>query len=267
MTTGKTTNIKSLLRDECLPALNQSAAYFSMADVRAWLQQRGLACPLPVLRDYLSQFMRSRLIHDAGRGWYSRIASPCVLNAKPMARLARQVEQAFPLLDFACWSTEQVRSFGQLLLARFVAFIHTERDAMASVADRLRDAGYDIYLNPRGAAAREFAIRERTVVIRPRPTTQPRDGHLVTIEGLLVDLFIERRTLHLMDEGEYFRMFANLAGRGTGLRAGTPSGQAAPHTTYQSGVFAKLRFGQFIPGTGSAGARQRLPTIGLFTIQ
>jgi hypothetical protein len=135
------------------------------------------------------------------------------------------------------------------------------------VADRLRDAGYDIYLNPRGAAAREFAIRERTVVIRPRPTTQPRDGHLVTIEGLLVDLFIERRTLHLMDEGEYFRMFANLAGRGTGLRAGTPSGQAAPHTTYQSGVFAKLRFGQFIPGTGSAGARQRLPTIGLFTIQ
>jgi hypothetical protein len=37
MTTGKTTNIKSLLRDECLPALNQSAAYFSMADVLAWL--------------------------------------------------------------------------------------------------------------------------------------------------------------------------------------------------------------------------------------
>jgi hypothetical protein len=54
-------------------------------------------------------------------------------------------------------------------------------------------------------------IRERTAVIRPRPTTQPCDGHLVTIEGLLVDLFIERRTLHLMDEGEYFRMFANLA--------------------------------------------------------
>jgi hypothetical protein len=66
-----------------------------------------------------------------------------VLNAKPVARLARQVEQAFPLLDFACWSTEQVRSFGHLLFACFVAFIHTERDAMASVADRLRDAGYD----------------------------------------------------------------------------------------------------------------------------
>lgn len=78
----------------------------------------------------------------------------------------------------------------------------------------------------------DHPIRERTVVIRPRSTTQPRDGHLVTIEGLLVDLFIERRTLHLMDEGEYFRMFANLAGQGTGLRPGTPSGRAAPHPTY-----------------------------------
>jgi hypothetical protein len=28
----------------------------------------------------------------------------------------------------------------------------------------------------------------------------------------VVNLFIERRTLHLMDEGEYFHMFANLAG-------------------------------------------------------
>ena len=51
------------------------------------------------------------------------------------------------------------------------------------------------------------------MVIRPRPTTQPRDGHLVTIDGLLVDLFIERRTLHLMDEGECFCLFPNLAGR------------------------------------------------------
>jgi hypothetical protein len=49
MTTGKTTNIKSLLRDECLPALNQSAAYFSMADVLAWLITRLGLPALPVL--------------------------------------------------------------------------------------------------------------------------------------------------------------------------------------------------------------------------
>jgi len=45
-------------------------------------------------------------------------------------------------------------------------------------------------LNPRGAAAQQFAIRERAVVIRPKPTTQPHDGHLIAVEGLLVELFM-----------------------------------------------------------------------------
>jgi hypothetical protein len=92
----------------------------------------------------------------------------------------------------------------------------------------------------------------------------------VTIEGLLVDLFIERRTLHLMDEGEYFRMFANLAGHSrvslAYARERRPAGlRLTQHIKAE--FFEKLRFGQFIPSTGSAGARQRLPAIGLFTIQ
>jgi hypothetical protein len=212
MPTADKTNLKQVLRNECLPALTGRAAYFNVADVRDWLRHRAITCPPALLREYLSGFMRGGVIHDAGRGWYSRIAEPCVLDAKPVARLAREVEKSFPLLDFTCWSTEQIRSYGHLLLARFAAFIHTDRDAMTSVADRLRDAGYDIHLNPRGAAARQFAIRERTVVIRPKPTTQPHEGHLVAMEGLLVELFMESRALRLMDEGEYFRMFTNLAG-------------------------------------------------------
>lgn len=212
MATADKTNLKQILRAECLPALSSKAAYFSVGDVREWLVDHKIACPPTLLREYLSGFMRDGVIHEAGRGWYSRLAQPCRLDTKPVTRLAREVEKAFPLLDFTCWSTEQIRSYGHLLLSRFAAFIHTERDAMTSVSERLRDAGYDVHPNPRGAAARQFAVRERTVVIRPKPTTQPHEGHLVTVEGLLVELFMECRALHLMDEGEYFRMFANLAG-------------------------------------------------------
>lgn len=212
MATADKTNLKQILRTECLRTLSTGAAYFSVSDVRDWLAYHKITCPPALLREYLSAFMRDGVIHEAGRGWYSRIARPCRLDTKPVTRLARELEKALPLLDFTCWSTEQIRSYGHLLLARFAAFIHTERDAMASVAERLRDAGYDVHLNPRGAAARQFAIRDRTVVIRPKPTTQPHEGHLVTVEGLLVELFMECRSLHLMDEGEYFRMFANLAG-------------------------------------------------------
>ena len=213
MSTGDKTILKQVLREECLPALARQAAYFSVADVRDWLRQRNLTCPPALLREYLSVFMRSGVIHDSGRGWYSRIAKPCALATKPVARLSKEVAKAFPLLDFTCWSTEQIRSYGHHLLARFATFVHTERDAMSSVAEWFRDAGHDVYLNPRGEAAKQFVIRqERTVVIRPKPTTQPHEDHLVTMEGLLVELFMESRALGLLDEGEYFRIFANLAG-------------------------------------------------------
>jgi hypothetical protein len=66
-------------------------------------------------------------------------------------------------------------------------------------------------LNPRDMQPARFTVRERKMVIRPKPTTQPHDGHLVTVAGLLVELFMERRALGFMDEGEYFRIFTNLA--------------------------------------------------------
>jgi hypothetical protein len=207
------TNLKQILREECLPALTARAAYFSVPDVRAWLRDRRLVVTPGLLREYLSEFMRGDIIHDAGRGWYSRLAQPCVLNAKPVARLVREMEKALPLLDFTCWSTEQVASYGHLLLTRFAAFVHTERDAMESAATRLDDRGYDVHLNPLGPEAARFAIGERTVVIRPRTKTQPHDGHRVSIEGLLVELFVERRALPILDAGEYFRLFDNLVDR------------------------------------------------------
>ena len=52
------------------------------------------------------------------------------------------------------------------------------------------------------------------MVVRPKVTTQPVDEHFVTIEGLLVDLFIESRALALMDAGEYFLVFRNATGQG-----------------------------------------------------
>jgi hypothetical protein len=69
----------------------------------------------------------------------------------------------------------------------------------------LTEGGFDSHLNPRGENARKFTIRDRTVVIRPKVTTQPVVEHVVPIEGLLVELFVESRNLSLMDDSEFFR--------------------------------------------------------------
>lgn len=198
--------------DQVLGGLKERSAYFTRDSIQAAAEAAGLALKRPTLAVYLNQAVKQGLIHDAGRGWYSRLAEPFVLNAKPISGLVKTLKKFFPLLDFTVWSTAQVQSYGHHLLGKFVSFVHTERDAMASVADRLRDAGWDVEVSPRGGAAKSFSIRnERSVVIRPRTTTQPCEGHLVSPEGLLVELFVEARALNLLDTGEYLKLFENLA--------------------------------------------------------
>jgi len=120
---------------------------------------------------YLHEFTRHGGIFSAGRGWYSTLSKPFVLDREPVSSLVQQLNQTFPFLEYSCWSTEQIRTYGHHLLARFVTFVHTDRDAMSSVFEFLRNQGYDAHLNPRGQAARGFTVRERTIVVRPRVTT------------------------------------------------------------------------------------------------
>ena len=202
--------MKSLLRDFITPKLSALAPYFSIRAVRAEL--KAARCPLEpaTLNSYLHELAEAHFIYDAGRGWYSSLATPFTLNREPVSSLVQKLNQTFPLLEFSCWSTQQISSYGHHLLAKFVTFVHTERDTMLSVVEFLRDAGYDAHLNPRGVAAAQFAVRDRTVVVRPKVTTQPVEDHFVTIEGLLVELLFEHRSLHLMDTREYFQTFTNL---------------------------------------------------------
>jgi len=203
--------MKALLRTQILPKLSARGPYFDIQAVRTELE--AVRCPIrpTILNIYLHAMMEAHVIYGAGRGWYSSLPNAFELDARPVNPLVRRLEKKFPLLEFTCWSTEQVRAFGHHLLARFVSFVHTDRNAIHDVAEFLKDAGYDAHVNPRAGAARQFTIRERTVVIRSRNSAQPHNAHQVSVEGLLVELFVESRALNLMDISECYRIFTNLA--------------------------------------------------------
>ena len=152
-------------------------------------------------------------IHDAGKGWYSFIKEPFQLDSAPVTEIVRFLEQKYPLLDFACWSTAQVKHYTHQTLAKFVSFVCVEKHNESAVFDALRDASFNAFLDPSKAdAARTFSIRARTVVVRPSISRQPVYKKLATIEKILVDLYVECGELPLMDVAEYKRMFTNLVG-------------------------------------------------------
>ena len=212
MPTADKTNLKQILRVECLPALGSQSKYYNTEAVAAWLRRRRLRCPPATLNRYLHVFRRDGLIFDAGRGWYSSLATPFTLNREPVASLVQELNKAFPLVEFSCWSTEQIKGAMHHLLSRFVTFVNVEADSMESVWEHLRDAGWDAWLNPRGAEAARFAVRDRTVVVRRESRKSPSKEPCAPIEKLLVELCFEARDLRLMASQEFHTMLANLAG-------------------------------------------------------
>ena len=210
MPTANKTNLKQILRVECLPALGGEWKYYSTEAVAAWLRQHKLRCPPPTLNRYLHEFCRNGLIHDAGRGWYSSLATPFTLNREPVSSLVQELTKAFPLLDFSVWSTQQINPYMHHLLGKFVSFVQTDPDALESVFDSLRDAGYEAHLNPTGQEKKRLMVREKTVVIRRRVAGAPTEDHFASIEAILVDLYLETNRLGLMDMEEFRSMARRL---------------------------------------------------------
>ena len=197
-------NAKAILFSSVLPQLKTDSAYFTTETIERRVNQLGLEISDGTLAVYLTEATAKGLILDAGRGWYSRFSEPVPLDPKPVAKLIRTVEKAFPLLDFTVWSTAQINPWMHHLLAQPVAFLYAPADALESVGDTLREQGWEIALDP-GKREGPKLVRpgERMVVLRPMLSKQPPgDGRQATIEKILVDLIAEAPRLSLMDTSE-----------------------------------------------------------------
>ncbi len=195
---------KSALFYGILGALKERQAYFSHTAVQKAVNEAELQIPDEVLNVYLTQAVKQGLIHDAGRGMYSRLSEPVKLDLQPVAKLIKALEKAFPLLDFNVWSTAQLNPWMHHLIAQPVAFVYAAKEALESVADLLREKGWEVSINPgKRAAPKEVRPGEKMVVLRPLHSKQPSPhGHQSAVEQVLVELAIESEELSLMDQSE-----------------------------------------------------------------
>jgi hypothetical protein len=195
---------KRKLFTDVLAQLKGRAAYFPTAAVRAAVRNANLPITDGSLRVYLSEAVAKGLVHNAGRGWYSRLSERGILDPKPVAKLIRAIEKAFPLLDFAVWSTVQLNPWLHHLLARPLHFVSAPEDALPPVGDRLRGEGWEVAVNPPASvAAKSIQPGEKMVILRPTLSRQPKpEKRQASIEQILVDLIAETGPTSLMDAAE-----------------------------------------------------------------
>jgi len=202
----KTRILDQSLQTIVLPALKEMFPYFNLQTICARLKEAEIEVSSVTLKTYLSQFMAEDLIFDAGRGWYSRIAEPFALDTAPVKKLITKIKKTFPLLDFSCWSTEQINPYMHHLLGKAVTFVYIDRDLMSAVYEELQGwQGYKVYLEPSSdEVEKTFRIEEKTMVIRPEIGEAPAGkGYAAPIEKLLIDLAIEVEKLPIMSRGEF----------------------------------------------------------------
>lgn len=207
---------KATLFTRILPELSAAAPYFPMETVVQKLADLQLTTTEASLKSYMSEAMKKGVVHDAGRGWYSRLATPAALDPKPVKAVISRIEKAFPLLAFSCWSTEQVNPYMHHLLAKFVTFVYADRDLMPALFDAMQGwKGYRVYLDPKAADARNFRLEDNTIVIRPDLAQAPEaHHHMAPAERLLVDLAVEVQALPILARGEAQDMACRLVTTG-----------------------------------------------------
>jgi hypothetical protein len=194
---------KQALFFNLLGKLKSRRAHFSHTEVQSAINDAELSVKDETLNVYLSEATKQGLIHDAGRGWYSRLTEPLVLDPQPVQKLIRATKKALPLLDFCAWSTAQLNPWMHHLLAQPVAFLYVPRETLESVGETLRAQGWDVAVNPGKKDARGISPGEKTVVLRPSHSKQPPPlGHQAAPEQMLVEMLVETEALSLMDTSE-----------------------------------------------------------------
>lgn len=189
----------------------QGRNYFQISELKQGLEASGVAFRDESVKKYLYQLKKAGRLFDAGRGWYSNIASSFVLDTTPIKGFAKRLKEEFPLLTFSCWSTAQLQSYFHHLQSKTLLFVYVEKDALLPVFEYLRQDNTNCYLNPHKRDVKQtFRPTEKAIVVRPMISEEPKKSHYATIEKILVDLFIEHKRLDLFDDWEYQQLFKTI---------------------------------------------------------
>jgi len=186
--------------------------YFHINDLKRYFTEKGNKFEEDSLKKYLYFLKKNEVIYPAGRGWYSNIQKEFELNIEPTKKIKKLLIEKFPLLEFSCWSTEQLKGFFHHLPSQFITFIYADKDFLSTLRDFLTGNNYNVYLNPYKAEAEKFIeLKTKTIILRPSVSSRiSKEKNLTKIEKILVDLFMEMKKISLIDKEEYIKIVSNI---------------------------------------------------------
>lgn len=196
---------KNTLEKKILPKLKEKYTYFSYEDIRtAFENNTGEKLSNTTLKIYISKLTEQGVLFDAGKGWYSSLEVPLVLDDKPLQPIKSFLNDKFPLLETACWSTQQINPFMHHLLSKFTTFVYAPRDAMDVVGEALRDAGHSVLVNPgKQEIEKQYPSLNSPIIMRPFSEEESSlTSNNTRLEWVLINFLFENKRLLITSQEE-----------------------------------------------------------------
>ena len=186
-----------------------SKDYFSIDQLRDHLNSLKLDYSDITIKKYLKNLGDQKIIFSAGRGYYSTISKVLELSNEQINPLIETLKQNYPLIKFSVWSTKSIRFAFHHLQNIFYTFISADKEALVFIRDFLIEKKYDVYLNPLpGELDKNVVLKDGSIILRPSITRSKAVSNIASIEQILIDLYVEKDKLRLIDKSEYNRVFS-----------------------------------------------------------
>ena len=190
--------------------------YISHEELREYMQAHGSEASIRTMNNKVLVWKKDGAIFSSGRGWYSDIPDHARLDDSSISAVIGYLSQTFPLLDFQCWSTQQLLPFFHHLPGRYYTFIYWDGSVLNELSISLQGAFGDctVRVKPRNTAD-DFVPKERNFVLLPMPKSvehDPMNGSM-QVEPLLVEFAHQAKRLEFSDESEVFQVIHNLISR------------------------------------------------------
>ena len=94
------------------------------------------------------------------------------------------------------------------LFTKNIYFVHVEKDALQTVGDSLKENKFSVFVDPtqKTEVEKYFSFDNEAVVLRPSYTKVKTKDHILSIENILADLYLESDRLNIIDRSEYDRI-------------------------------------------------------------
>ncbi len=185
--------------------------YFTLNQIRKRLASSELRYSDITIKKYLELLKSQKQIFSAGRGCYSTITNKLILDDEELLNLGKLLKEKFPFLEYSLWSTKSINFAFHHLQNKFFTFIYSDKDALIYLRDFLIEQNFSVYLNPsKSDFEKNLVLKDGSIILRSSITRSKNVNFISSIEKVLVDLYLEKDRLSLMDESEYGRVFENI---------------------------------------------------------